>query len=658
MSAGWAGAIAPLALECAAVAVGASVLAGGRGGRRWAAQGPAAVRVPFGEATQGGLLVALALREHRVRSLFTLPADSIAPVNAAASSLGIRVVDVRGEATAVFAAEGHYRLTGDPGVAVLANGPGLAAAAPGIANALASRSAVVLLAGAPSAYAEGRGQAQSHPDAAQALSALCKSSQRVGTVGAIGPAVAWAFAEALSGVPGPVLLAFPSDVLFSLRELQSSVAAMYPRRVLLPPLAGVLLGLRSQELPFVKRYLLDRHVRRVFSVVGSDVEVPPPLPVDVPQPSQSDLDEAVRAIVGAQRPVMVVGPQAAVVMPPARATENNRAVEEAAALIGVPTCLVGSARGLLGPDSALEVRHAARSVLRRADAVVLVGVALDQRLGYGAALDPACALVSCSRCPQDLALNARAHRPAAPARVLGCHADPVLFVQALARRLQRSGSASARPDLRWWRSEVAQLDEAERARLDAAGAAGAGAVARAVAGAMARAAPHSVVVLDGAGPLCGAVEASLRARGPHCWLDALPYGTPGCGAGFALAAALARPGADVLLVWGEGACGCGLAELSTLARHGVGVVAVVGSSGARGAAEGSGAAACVGEGAGRRAPRCAYDEVAVALGAGGRRLQAASPDELREALEDALAQARAKSLPVLLDVALGQTEPV
>lgn len=70
-------------------------------------------------AAHGGDLVAAALKEQGVRFLFTLCGGHISPILTGCHSLGIRVVDVRDEATAVFAADAVSRLTGVPGVAAV-----------------------------------------------------------------------------------------------------------------------------------------------------------------------------------------------------------------------------------------------------------------------------------------------------------------------------------------------------------------------------------------------------------------------------------------------------------------------------------------------------------------------------------------------------------
>src|SRR6185436_15756839 len=88
----------------------------------------------------GGDLVADVLVRHGVRSLFTLCGGHISPILVACKQRGIRVLDVRHEATAVFAADASARLTGIPGVAAVTAGPGATNTLTAVKNAqLAAR---------------------------------------------------------------------------------------------------------------------------------------------------------------------------------------------------------------------------------------------------------------------------------------------------------------------------------------------------------------------------------------------------------------------------------------------------------------------------------------------------------------------------------------
>ncbi|MCM2252600.1 MAG: thiamine pyrophosphate-binding protein, partial [Ramlibacter sp.] len=111
-------------------------------------------------AQHGGDRVADALRAHGVRCLFTLCGGHISPILSASRARGIRVVDVRDEATAVFAADATARLSGLPGVAAVTAGPGIANTITALKNAQLAQSPVILLGGAAPTALQGRGALQ------------------------------------------------------------------------------------------------------------------------------------------------------------------------------------------------------------------------------------------------------------------------------------------------------------------------------------------------------------------------------------------------------------------------------------------------------------------------------------------------------------------
>jgi acetolactate synthase-1/2/3 large subunit len=122
---------------------------------------------------------------------------------------------------------------------------------------------------------------------------------------------------------------------------------------------------------------------------------------------------------------------------------------------------------------------------------------------------------------------------------------------------------------------------------------------------------------------------------PGAWLDPGPYGCLGCGPGYALAAKLAHPRRQVVLLLGDGAFGFSGMEWDTLARHGVGVVGVVGNNGIW-ALEKHPMEMLYGYSvAAELRPATAYEQIVAALG--GRGALVRRPAELRPALEAALA---------------------
>ena len=164
-------------------------------------------------ARHGGDRVAEALQAHGVPVLFTLCGGHISPILAAAKARGIRVVDVRDEATAVFAADATARLSGVPGVAAVTAGPGLSNSITALKNAQLAQSPLVLLGGAAPTALQGRGALQDI-DQRALVAPHVKAFVKLKRVADLGPAVAQAFATAAAGVPGPVVVECPVDLLY------------------------------------------------------------------------------------------------------------------------------------------------------------------------------------------------------------------------------------------------------------------------------------------------------------------------------------------------------------------------------------------------------------------------------------------------------------
>src|SRR3954470_16917001 len=161
----------------------------------------------------GGDRIASVLVEQGVRFLFTLCGGHISPILVGAKQRGIRVVDVRHEVDAVFAADAVFRMTGVPGVAAVTAGPGVTNTITAIKNAQLAQSAVVLLGGAAATLLKGRGALQDI-DQMALFAPHVKWSASVARVRDLAPVVERAFAEARSGVPGPVFVEVPVDLLY------------------------------------------------------------------------------------------------------------------------------------------------------------------------------------------------------------------------------------------------------------------------------------------------------------------------------------------------------------------------------------------------------------------------------------------------------------
>ena len=88
--------------------------------------------------------------------------------------------------------------------------------------------------------------------------------------------------------------------------------------------------------------------------------------------------------------------------------------------------------------------------------------------------------------------------------------------------------------------------------------------------------PNDIVIGDG-GDFVATAANVLKMEWPQLWMDPGPLGTLGVGPGYAMAAKLARPDANVVLIYGDGSFGLHALEFEALARQDIPVVAIIGN---------------------------------------------------------------------------------
>jgi acetolactate synthase-1/2/3 large subunit len=501
-----------------------------------AAQGDAAT------VRNGGDRVADVLQAHGVPFVFTLVGGHISPILVGAKARGIRIVDTRNEATAVFAADAVARLTGRPGVAAVTAGPGLTNTITPLKNAQLAQSPVVLIGGGAPTALQGRGALQDI-DQRSLVAPHVKHIAQVTRVRDLGPAMDEALRIAADGVPGPTFIECAVDLLYD----ESMIRQWYAEA------AGKGTALGDRAL----RWYLNRHAARMFAG-SAQTSTPPVSKVEPPRAAESAITRTAAAFGRAERPLLVIGSQALLV------AERADAIAAAVTQLGIPVYLSGMARGLLGPKHPLQMRHARRSALRDADCVLLAGVPCDFRLDYGRHVRRSATLIAANRSAKDARLN---RRPTIT--VLG---DAGLSLESLA---QRVGEGARRPE---WIAQLRARDETREQEIDTqAAAVGEHVNPIAFFRTLDRVASDNAVMAADGGDFVATASYIVRPRGPLAWLDPGAFGTLGVGAGFALGAQLVRPDAEVWLIWGDGASGYGLVEFDTFVRHGIPVIAVVGN---------------------------------------------------------------------------------
>jgi acetolactate synthase-1/2/3 large subunit len=276
------------------------------------------------EAHGGEHAVAVAAA-HGVDTMFTLSGAHVFPMydGAVHAEPPMRILDVRHEQTAVFAAEAVGKLTRVPGLAVLTAGPGVTNGVSAITQARFSGSPLVVVGGRAPANRWGMGSLQEldHPPL---LASVTKSAGTVHAVADLADAVDEAFTLAGSSHRGPTFLDVPMDQFFDRTSA--------PR-----PEVG------------------DR--RRL-------------------EPDPESLAEVGALLAQASRPLLVLGTD---VWADGAEESALRFVEET----GVPVVTNGMGRGLVPGGHPQLVTKARSKALGTSDLVVVVGTPLDFRLGYG-----------------------------------------------------------------------------------------------------------------------------------------------------------------------------------------------------------------------------------------------------------------------------------
>jgi acetolactate synthase-1/2/3 large subunit len=531
----------------------------------------------------GGRLIAARLRAHGVTKLFTLSGGHLFSIYDGCRAEGIEIVDVRHEQAAAFAAEGWSKVTRTPGVCALTAGPGVTNGMSAIASASQNRSPMLVLGGRAPQFRWGQGSLQ-EIDHVPFVRPLVKLAATALQTAEIPALVDEAMRIAITPHSGPVFLDFPLDAVFSEADEPEPAA-------------------------------------------------PSPEPWRGPGADGREIERVAASLREAERPVIMAGAG----LYWGHGEESLRALAEE---LRIPVFLNGLARGCLPADHELAFSRARATGLQGADVALVIGAPLDFRLGFGAAFAQDAEIVAIEAAEPD-----RDSPRQLAAELYGALPATLDALRAAAGAAPGAGEGS--PRHAWIASLRATEDDAR------AGEAGELADERAplhpmrVYGELIRLLDRDAIVVGDGGDFVSYAGRLIDSFEPGCWLDPGPLGCLGCGFGYALAAKLARPDRQVVLLLGDGAFGFSGMELDTLARHGVAVVAVVGNNGIW-ALEKHPMEALYGYSvAADLRPQTRYDQVAQALGCQGELVS--TPAELRPALERAFNSGAPALVNVLTD---------
>ena len=276
------------------------------------------------EGHSGELAVAVA-RAHGVETLFTLSGAHVFPMydGAVKADPPMRLLDVRHEQTAAFAAEATGKLTRVPGLAVLTAGPGVTNGASAIAQAQFAGSPMVVVGGRAPANRWGSGSLQ-ELDQPPILESISKLATTLHTAADVLPGMDQAFTAARSAHRGPVFVDIPMDEFFNSA---------------------------SGEIPGG----------------GGSPRV---------EPDPDAVDRIAVLLAQAERPVLILGTDV-------WADHADQAALRFVEAVGVPVITNGMGRGVIPGGHPLLATKARGQALGGADLVIVVGTPLDFRLGYG-----------------------------------------------------------------------------------------------------------------------------------------------------------------------------------------------------------------------------------------------------------------------------------
>jgi len=298
----------------------------------------------------------------------------------------------------------------------------------------------------------------------------------------------------------------------------------------------------------------------------------------------------------------------------------------------VPCFFNGLGRGLLPADHELAFLRTRGVLKKRADLVVVLGTPLDFRLGFGR--------FGSARVAHVVDAESQAARHVDVTTVVGD------LVEVL-RELASHGVARGQHDA--WIAELTDAEASAR-QADAQLLTADDDPIRPsrIYGELAkRLARDAVVICDG-GDFASYAGKFVEVFEPGCWLDTGPYGCLGNGPGYAIAARVARPSSQIVLMLGDGAAGFSLMDVDSMVRHGLPVVIVVGNNGMWGLEKHPMKMIYGWDLACDLQPACRYDEVVRALGGAGELVS--DPQQIGPALDRAFAS----GVPYLVNVV---TEP-
>ncbi len=467
----------------------------------------------------GGHLVAKALKNEGVDTIFTLCGGHIIDIYDGCVDEGIRIVDVRHEQVAAHAADGYARQTGKLGCVVTTAGPGCTNAATGVATAFRSESPILHIGGQGALTQHKQGSLQDLPHV-DMMAPITKFSAGVRSTERIADMISMAARECFAGAYGPSYLEIPRDVLD--KEIPLETARI--------PEAG--------------------HYRASSKSIGDP----------------ADIERLADILVNSERPAILLGQQVFL-------SRGHEAAIDLVRQLDIPTYLNGAGRGLLPPGDPHHFNRTRRTAFDKADVIVIVGTPFDFRMGYGKRIRNDATLVQIDLDYRTVGKNRDIS--------LGLVGDPGAILKAVGDaatgRLDKSKQSTRQEWMQTLRAEeIEKTDKLMPLFMSDNQPIHPYRVAWEINEFLT---DDTIYIGDGGDVVTISAQA-VQPRGPGNWMDPGALGSLGVGTGFSMAAKLAHPQKEVLCYYGDGSFGMTAFDMETANRFNAPYLAVIGNNSA------------------------------------------------------------------------------
>ena len=466
----------------------------------------------------GGHLVAKALKNEGVDTIFTLCGGHIIDIYDGCIEEGIRILDFRHEQTAAHAADGYARQTGKLGCLVTTAGPGFTNAITGIATAFRSESPVLHIGGQSALSQWKMGGLQELPHM-EILKPITKFSSTVMSTERISDMVAMAARECFNGACGPSYLEIPRDVLD--REIPISSAKI-------PELGKYRASIKSQaDIKSIKQVTEILHV--------------------------------------SERPAILFGQQVW------QSRSQNEAIDFIEKL-QIPAYTNGASRGMIDSKSTYCFDRTRGDAFKDADTIIIVGTPFDFRMGYGSRISKNINIIQIDQDYTNVGKNRDID--------VGLVGHPGAIMAQIQEYMPEYSQITLTKRHEWVEALAKKEDEKYQKLLPTFKSDNKPIHPYRVAYEINEFLSDDTIFIGDGGDVVTISAQAVRPRNAGQWMDPGALGSLGVGTGFAIAAKLANPNKEVLCYYGDGSFGMTAFDIETADRFGLPFIAVIGNNSA------------------------------------------------------------------------------